>query len=182
MLSALQNSQGAIIAWAGDMGKASKRAADVVEPFMSLQHWWQLGELLTILKPIHIAQKQSEAQNSTMMEVTERWSSIGDSIRSRSQSGTFQDELRSYLEDGWVKRMNRQVHNIHWLAFYLDPSRCSEPMWEPIRGDVEKLLRDPQNPQLWREFVAFRQKSGPFFNAGCWQEKNPSFFWLEAVS
>lgn len=149
--------------------------------------WWELKELIKILKPLHIAQKESEAQNSSMMEVTERWLALHESLQTLSSQTSFKDDFYSYLEGtGWQSRILRQLEPLHWVAYHLDPARVPGKLDESSRRRIEGALRPLQNEDrsssAWHEFLAFRQKTGASYNSACWEAKSPSLFWLEAVS
>ena len=73
MLSSLHDCQEAVCEWTLITPAASTaRGREIIRTANSHSFWWQLKELIKILKPLHVAQKESEARNSSIMEVTQR--------------------------------------------------------------------------------------------------------------
>lgn len=82
MLSSLHDCQKAIYEWTVITPVASTaRRREIIRIANSHSFWWQLKELVKILKPLHITQKESEARNSSIMEVTERWQDLHEGLR-----------------------------------------------------------------------------------------------------
>jgi hypothetical protein len=103
MLTSLFESQEAIYEWALITPTSSAiKAREVVKTAKSHAFWWELKELIKILKPLHIAQKESKAQNSSIIEVTEQWLALHESLQMLSSQTSFKDDFYSYLEGtGW---------------------------------------------------------------------------------
>ena len=97
MLFSLKQSQKAIIEWTTTTKAESSPAIEIIGSIHSLPFWWQLSELLNILKRLHPALKESEAQNSTVMEVTQRWLYLEAEFRTQSRFAQFKDEFLSYF-------------------------------------------------------------------------------------
>ncbi|KAJ6041452.1 uncharacterized protein N7446_010660 [Penicillium canescens] len=187
MLSSLHDCQEAICKWTLATPAASTtRGREIVRTANSHSFWWQLKELIKILKPLHIAQKESEARNSSIMEVTQRWLYLHESLRTLASQTSLKDDFLSYLDGiGWQSRITRQLEPIHWVAYHLDPARVPGKVDESSRYHIEGVLRPLQNEDksssAWHEFLSFRQKTGAFYNASCWKANCPSLFWLEAA-
>ena len=188
MLVSLHGCQEAIYEWTLITPTASTtKGREIIRTANSHSFWWELKELIKILKPLHMAQKESEAQNSSIMEVTQRWLDLHESLRMLASQTCIKDDFFSYLDGtGWQSRLLRQLEPIHWVAYHLDPARVPGKVDETARNYIEGVLRplqsEDQSSSAWHEFLSFRQKTGAFYNASCWKAKKPSLFWLEAVS
>jgi hypothetical protein len=186
MLTSLFDSQEAILEWALNSTTAltSVKGREVIKTITSHTFWWELKELIKILKPLHIARKESEAQNSSIMEVAQRWLALYESFQILATQTSFKDDFIFYLEgSSWQSRILRQLEPLHWVAYYLNPARAGERLDHTIRNYIEGILClfEDENSSAWYEFLAFRQRIGVFYNNSCWKAKTPSLFWLEAV-
>uniref|UniRef100_A0A093V329 HAT C-terminal dimerisation domain-containing protein n=1 Tax=Talaromyces marneffei PM1 TaxID=1077442 RepID=A0A093V329_TALMA len=130
--------------------------AQIVEVLGSINSdnfWLCLEDLYTILVPLHIAQKISEASNASIMDVVLRWL-IVEAEMTKAASRT---------------RLNEDIQ--------ANFTRIEQPLEFSIKEDIRRIL-EPQD--IWFEFLQFRQKEGPFYKASCWQRSNIKDFWLEA--
>ena len=87
MLLSLMRSEEAIIEWSKNTGA---RATNAVETLRAPSFWWQLRELLAVIKPLHVAQRESEARNASVMDVCEQWIGLQTELRSLSTSTFMQ--------------------------------------------------------------------------------------------
>ena len=187
MLSSLHDCQEAVCEWTLITPAASTaRGREIIRIANSHSFWWQLKELIKIFKPLHVAQKESEARNLSIMEVTQRWLDLHESLRTLASQTSLKDDFLSYLNGiGWQSRILRQLESIHWVAYHLDPARVPGKVDQSSRSYIEGVLRPLQNDDrtssAWHEFLSFRQRTGAFYNASCWKAQSPSLFWLEAV-
>ncbi|KAA8641517.1 uncharacterized protein ATNIH1004_011653 [Aspergillus tanneri] len=101
------------------------------------------------------------------MEVTQRWLTLHETLRTLAAQTSFKDDFYSYLDGtGWQTRMLRQLEPLHWVAYHLDPARVPGKLDESARRHIEGALRPLQSEDgrstAWHEFLAFRQRTGAF--------------------
>ncbi|KAA8641564.1 uncharacterized protein ATNIH1004_011700 [Aspergillus tanneri] len=98
------------------------------------------------------------------MEVTQRWLTLHETLRTLAAQTSFKDDFYSYLDGtGWQTRMLRQLEPLHWVAYHLDPARVPGKLDESARRHIEGALRPLQSEDgrstAWHEFLAFRQRT-----------------------
>ncbi|EED14263.1 conserved hypothetical protein [Talaromyces stipitatus ATCC 10500] len=180
LLSSVFEMKQSLLEWAWIMGNHdTKQLVEVIGTIQSSDFWLLLESLCAILKPLHIAQKESESSNANVMEVIVRWLKLQNDMTTTASYMPLDPDIKSYFtEGGFEKRAKLQLLPVYWLGYWLDPSRILQPLDAPTEEDI-RLLLEPQN--AWVDFLHFRQQGGPFYNATCWQAKDISIFWLEAT-
>jgi hypothetical protein len=59
--------------------------------------------------------------------VTQHWVDTETHLRTNSKNSFFRCEFEAYLNGkGWADRIYRQLTDLHWAAFYLDPLQATE--------------------------------------------------------
>ncbi|CRG84903.1 similar to zinc finger, BED-type containing 4 [Talaromyces islandicus] len=130
----------------------------------SMDFWDTVSQILYILKPIHEAIKASESVASHAGYVLQRWFDAMRHLEACSMSKEFGDDLTHYMASKFHDRMRRQVQDLHWAAYYLNPLRTTDTM----PGTLQALL----------QFSQFRNSTGEFFEAKSWSFKErPQHFW-----
>lgn len=172
-----------LIQWAASITEEEDKAkmVEVIGIIQDITFWNILNDLCKVFKPLHIAQKNSEASNATIMEVIPRWLRLENDITTAALYTQLHEDIKSYFkEGGFAARSNLQLLPIHWVAYWLNPTTILQPI-ESSRKEQIRAILEPQ--KAWSDFLHFRQQDGPFYKAPCWQEKNDyTAFWLEAVS
>jgi hypothetical protein len=147
----------------------------------SMDFWDDLSEILVLLKPIHEHIKASEAVASHAGCVLERWFGIMRHLESFQKSWTVGNDISSYMASRFHDRMRRQVQDLHWAAYYLNPLIIHEDMPSSLQGKVFQVIeryctQKPQEATL--QFAQFRTSAGEFFQSRCWSFKtDPKSFW-----
>ncbi|KAA8652056.1 uncharacterized protein ATNIH1004_000957 [Aspergillus tanneri] len=74
------------------------------------------------------------------MEVTQRWLTLHETLRTLAAQTSFKDDFYSYLDGtGWQTRMLRQLEPLHWVAYHLDPARVPGKLDESARRQLKVL-------------------------------------------
>ncbi|KAE8552207.1 hypothetical protein EYB25_006101 [Talaromyces marneffei] len=135
--------------------------------------------LIQVFKPLHIAQKDSEALNATIFNVIPRWLKLENEMRTAALYTQLHEDIKAYFnEGGFTARANLQILSIHWVAYWLDPKRIRQPLESSTKEKIRAIL-EPQ--EVWHDFLHFRQQDGAFYKARCWEESEITIFWLEAA-
>jgi hypothetical protein len=185
LLHSVTRSQEALREWAKSFLPSGKStiAQKVKNTLTDPTFWVHIFELLTLLRPLHIAQKASEANNVNIMGVVDRWIGIESHLLSHVKTSSFCQELEHYLSAaGWRNRIEKQLTPLHWLAYFLDHRRLDKVLLGDRKHRVHVLLKglSPEG-KLLRDFLLFRHKRGAFSTAD-YAEEDPSTFWLIMVS
>ena len=149
--------------------------------------WSQLEQLEQLLRPIHRAQIQSEADGSTISLVIDRWQFLRTEIVAVCDA--YQHDNTTLLA-AFEKRFERQTSPIHWAAKSLVPSNAGCVLKFPPnkKREAEIFFREHCNPDEWPRLIAdlrhFHERDGPFSSSqsDLWDLKErPKDFWF-AVS
>lgn len=147
--------------------------------------WSHLGKLLSVFKPINEAIRMSESTTSDISKVLNRWLSINRHLIDCQRVKPFEEDLCKFNMTTFHQRLGKQVSDIHWAIFYLNPVNCNLKMPPALQTRVNNVIRqyclDPQ--AALEEFTSFRAKDGSFFQASCWEyTDNLVLFWKMQVS
>jgi hypothetical protein len=147
--------------------------------------WSHLGKLISLFKPIDEAIRMSESTKSDVSKVSQRWLSINRHLVDCQRFKPFEDDLCKFNMTTFHQRLDKQVSDIHWAIFYLDPANCNVNMLPALQKRVNNIIRrycvDPG--VALEEFTSFRAKDGAFFEASCWDYTNdPKLFWKMQIS
>jgi hypothetical protein len=148
--------------------------------------WIHLGKLILLLKPIDEAIRKSEAVGSDLSKVLKRWKSLQSHLVSSERFKPFEHDIRDYNTNKFDQRMEKQVSDMHWVIFYLDPTNQDLWMVPNIQRRVNNFIQqycDIDASIAIEEFTAFRTKDGSFFEAACWDyTSDAKRFWRMQVS
>lgn len=182
LLSSVNELKESLITWAATITAKDDKAKtiEIIGIIQDITFWNILNDLCKVFKPLHIAQKKSEASNASIIEVIPRWLLLENEMRTAALYTHLHEDIKAYFtEGGFTARSNLQLLPIHWAAYWLDPRRIQQPLDSERKEQIRGIL-EPQ--KAWDQFLYFRQQSGPFYKAVCWERKDPVQFWLEAVS
>jgi hypothetical protein len=130
-----------------------------------------LKKLMALLKPIYEAIRMSESTRSDLSKVLKRWTSLHTHLIDCERFRPFEADLQAYNASRFTPRMGKQVIDVHWTIFYLDPINTHVHMTPVIRKRVNKVIQhycvDPG--MAIEEFASFRAKDGSFYDAACWE-------------
>ncbi len=148
---------------------------------ISSEFWMHLEGLIDILKPISEAIKMSEADRSTIGYVAKRWMGIKDDWRTTEL--LIQDVDWPDIPRRHELRMNRQVTDINWLAYALNPTlfRLTDQQKATASQQIRLLASDPDMQLKCQvEFLEFRVKSNRFHaNRTEWSaDVGARLFWM----
>ena len=113
----------------------------VIASLLDHDFWQDLEELEIIIGYIHEQQLMSESGKSHIGHIASRWKGIKDYLQSllsrpgfRASQHLHQIFAPRVHRSGkprlsvWDERLKKQVMDIHWAAYYLDPSTHNEEM------------------------------------------------------
>ncbi len=161
--------------------------------------WHDLEDVLVVLSLVREEQKQLESSKSNLGHVVHRWKRIKTHLRNlhpryEHHNGNVNDlfsprinERGKQLKSWWNLRIEKQVLDIHWVAYHLDPVNHS------ISLGLEQtcVLRFPckyVNPmhfqQVQMDLLMFKRRARPFKSTSGWweMETQPLIFWELARS
>jgi len=165
---------------------------EALDAIMDREMWSKLEALREVLQPIDERLRMSESGKSHLGHVLGRWKDILKHLHAQSKE---HKELASFLADGsdggFVNRYNRQVLDIHIVAYYLMPETTlndiqNESAAIPIgfERQIKAFFRrhsfsDEHYRHLWHQFNCFWTQQPPFeAERQCWEEfKDPYLFW-----
>lgn len=92
------------------------------------EFWSGLDDLITIMRPIHKAQKISKANNATVDQVYSCWLNLQNHINQSAAFSQFERNLHEYLALRFRQRLNKQFSPAHRAAHYLHPANIQKPL------------------------------------------------------
>lgn len=182
LIMSVNELKGSLIQWAESVSEDSdkNKLVEVVGIIQDITFWNILNDLCKVFKPLHIAQKDSEASDATIVNVIPRWLTLENEMRTAALYTQLHEDIKAYFtEGGFTARANLQLLPIHWVAYWLDPKRILQPLESLVKEQIRAIL-EPQ--EAWHDFLQFRHQRGAFYKARCWEESDITIFWLEAVS
>lgn len=176
----------------------------VINAVMTHQSWNDLSDVLLVMEVIHEQQKMSESGKAHLGYVIKRWKTIETHLRSfRTRAGFSAIEaVGNIFLDGathtktgrprpavFQSRFEKQILDIHWVAYHLDPRSHQEGLQGEELVKVKRFLflhlstLDPLEAQQIRiQLCNFKRHTDEFRSTGeFWEEaKNPELFWSMA--
>lgn len=165
--------------------------------------WDDIEDLLEILKKLHKCQVMSESSHAHLGLVVQRWHDIENHLRSLKNRPGFarSTEIESIFQPRidkkgrqnksvWKTQYEKQVIDIHFVAYHLDPNKCHVACNGPELPLVSKFLDSFTNStdedkriETRRLFHSFKRRQHEFIaTAPLWASaKNPVLFWMEAA-
>ncbi|KAJ5103082.1 hypothetical protein N7532_003611 [Penicillium argentinense] len=171
-----------------DLGEAGRELATVANYH---KFWGQLNELLVLIEPLDEAIRMSESGGANLMKVVCRWMSLRAHIQQCQEGSSLGKDLAEFIPHDLTPRIDRQLTDLHWAAFYLDPKNHSSktPITkrDQVIRTIQKYCVSPDNidasAEAIDEFFTFRGRQGSFFKSVCWDFiDNPIRFWRMQVS
>jgi hypothetical protein len=169
---------------------------EVSGDLMNRRFWADLDQFLEIIQPIHEGQVMSEADNSHIGHVVNRWLGIERHFETIVQRAPNDDGAPAGLcLEPYARRLQRQIQPLHWAAHYLDPLNVGRPFESQVVYDaVHRLInyldgaeymfdyRPPAGvavPAI-HKFALYRAQDGPFHeHSPAWgAAENPRAFWV----
>lgn len=147
--------------------------------------WIYLGRLIQIIKPLHEAIKMSESVKSDMSKVLQRWLNINRHLLACQPLQPFSEDIEAFSRITFRQRLEKQLTDMHYIMYYLDPKNCHTNLQPQLQRRVNNVISKyySDSASAVAEFVAFRTKSGVFFEAPCWDHTaDPKLFWRMHVS
>lgn len=164
--------------------------------------WNNLDDLRQVLGLLHEEQVKSESGKAHIGYVIVRWHKIEHHLRSLQHHATFTpgQKLDALFSDRtnragnlcssiWGIRFNKQVMDIHWAAYHLDPDHQPIAMTPTTQANVlrymlKTITGDAEKRELRINFFAFKQQDQPFdITNEIWAEKKePLLFWQMAFT
>ncbi|KAE8549030.1 hypothetical protein EYB25_007545 [Talaromyces marneffei] len=142
--------------------------------------WIYLGRLIQIIKPLHEAIKMSESVKSDMSKVLQRWLNINRHLLACQPLQPFSEDIEAFSRITFRQRLEKQLTDMHYIMYYLDPKNCHTNLQPQLQRRVNNVISKycSDSASAVAEFVAFRTKSGVFFEALCWDHTaDPKLFW-----
>lgn len=180
----------------GELPAAKRLKQSVLDVIGDNGFWVELELMREFLKPINEYLKMSESGKSHLGHVLHRWKDIFKHLEIKKREF---NEVNTFLSDGiFAQRYNRQVLDIHIVAYYLMPQTTLRDIQNvdfqaraiPINFEqqIGKFFRRYSSSEedaqvLIREFFCFRSQVHPFEPTRlCWaQADEPVKFWDAAV-
>ncbi|QGA14809.1 hypothetical protein EYB26_002465 [Talaromyces marneffei] len=181
LINSVNELKESLIQWAQSVSEDSDKSklVEIIGIIQDITFWNILNDLCRVFKPLHIAQKDSEALNATIFNVIPRWLKLENEMRTAALYTQLHEDIKAYFnEGGFTARANLQILSIHWVAYWLDPKRIRQPLESSTKEKIRAIL-EPQ--EVWHDFLHFRQQDGAFYKARCWEESEITIFWLEAA-
>lgn len=130
----------------------------------------------------------SESIKLNMAKVLQRWLNINQHLIASKVLRPFSEDLKTFIKISLCQRMKKQLINLHYTIFFLNPKNYNTKMTPPVQRRVYNTilkycsdLRDPGT--ALKEFIGFRNKTGDYFEALCWEyTADPKLFWNIQVS
>lgn len=152
----------------------------VQEIILNRTFWADLEDMREIISVIYEAQKKSESDKSHLGYVAARWLEIRDHLIGIARRQPGAEVLLPIFE----KRMNRQVRDIHWAAYYLNPINVGAPTTIARQNAVLRYFTvvkpDHESHKCQTAFFHYRAHFGAFYDANpAWRlaDSDPIAFW-----
>jgi hypothetical protein len=133
--------------------------------------WWQRLECLRLLiKPLHLAQKLSENDRSTVGMVVPRWRQLCAEIEG-TVNLLYKEEVLERIDE----RMAIQTTDIHHAAYLLNcqidqPEQTKED-WYAAARFLNAHIDDDEFASFWSQLAQFRSRSGVFARPELWKDQ-----------
>lgn len=164
---------------------------------MDREFWLDLEDLMEVIKPLHQNQLMSESGRAHLGYVLSRWKQIYQHLYGLSNRPGFKPApylLRLFTDRPmatsiqpslWKARFERQITDIHRIAYHLDPANYAEEVSPEDAAAIRRILDQylDGNPEEKAEdrnhFLDFKQQTNTFSIANeVWLDmNNPSSFW-----
>jgi hypothetical protein len=156
---------------------------------LDIEFWGKITELLELLHPINEKQKMSEDNRATLATVAQDWAEIQYHLEQKANSTSFYagditDFLGEVGEDrgsAWEQRVNRQISDIHIVAYFLRPQNYDKPITDYHQDRIREVFQQYITDWLsaYKLFFNFREQRGLFSVASkVWEMvKDRDLFW-----
>ncbi|KAJ5142933.1 uncharacterized protein N7515_001720 [Penicillium bovifimosum] len=166
MLKSVQRSELALRAYFARLPEPDGSTRELQAAVNSYDFWGQLLDLVVLLRPVDEAIRESESGGASLLQVVNLWMSLRDELQTLLVGISFSMELAGFIPDGMTARIDRQLTNLHWTAYYLHPANHSIEMPSTKADQVTETIRkycvDPDNidasTEAVDEFFAFRAR------------------------
>jgi hypothetical protein len=163
-------------------------ASDDFRLLITSEHFWfKLREMKRLLQPIHELQVMSESTHANLHFVYERWMKIKAHLVELSDPNKFYfaRDIQAYLnrqgKHGFQFRFERQVQDIHLLAYILAPHNRTnyEGMDAKSKERIHSTIEGMGGAELLEAFFEYTTQEGAFHTTKtCWNHvDNPKLFW-----
>jgi hypothetical protein len=154
----------------------------IANKIRSYEFWGLLDELIDLLGPIDEAIRMSESGKSNLSKVVERWLDIRSQLsKVSSRYMQFKVEVTHFLANIMPYRQQKQLTDLHWAAFILDPTHSDHPLDGEQEDRIIKLIQrfSPTDPKAAiRDFANWRGRTGSFYKSLAWEiQSDASSFW-----
>jgi hypothetical protein len=133
--------------WARDLQNKCENE-DILIYLGDVLFWNNVDELLEIFKPFHEAQIMSESSKSNLSYVYSRWNKVKNYLT--TQHALIRTDLLSVYEE----RFEKQISEIHLMAFYLNPVNQAAQFENP--GDLNKCTTFLKDYFEYDDYIAAR--------------------------
>lgn len=186
----------------GDSEKVSNHRK-VLKNIADRRLWDDIEELLEIWRKIHECQIMTESSNAHLGLVVQRWYDIENHLKTlRNRPGfartaeidtIFQSRINKngcQYPSVWKTQFQKQVIDIHFVAYHLDPNNCHIACNGPELPMISQFLdtfipstNEEERTETRRLFHCFKRRQHEFIvTAPFWSSaKNPALFWMEAA-
>jgi Protein of unknown function (DUF 659)/hAT family C-terminal dimerisation region len=160
MLSSVMRSKDALRDFADDHRAGC--TPNIKDTLQSSNFWSQLDDLIRLLKPVHEFQVESEGSSSHMGLVYARWLRIVAHF-SKQRDVDFRTQLLTITQ----KRLDKQITNLHILAFLLNPHylklyEMTAQLQDQALAALRENVADKDYQQVQADFLNFRAQRGHF--------------------
>lgn len=192
LMESVVRSKEALLAYAFDNSavfppKKDKLANPIKTYLLDPDFWSGLDDLITILRPVHEAQKISESNSATVDQVYERWLQLQRHLNRNAAQSRFEYDLHHYLVLRFRQRLNRQLNSSHRTAHYLHQLHITKPLDMLKQAEILGFLRahssSSEHTQIENEFYDFRERQNNFSPVkGAWENSDDAvLFWRKMV-
>ena len=160
MLSSVMRSKDALRDYSDDHRAGC--TPQIKDTLQESNFWSELDDLMRLLKPVHDFQVESEGSSSHMGLVYARWRRIIAHF-SKQREVEFRTQLLALAQ----KRMDKQVMNLHTLAFLLNPHylklyEMTAEMQDQALDALRENVADKDYQQAQADTLNFRAQRGHF--------------------
>jgi hypothetical protein len=195
-INSLIRSKIALKAYAIDNTKGLDASEFIKTQLLDHRFWNNLEDVKEVLQLIHEQQKMSESNRAHLGYVVTRWKKIADHLRQLIARTNYPhaDRIRTIFTPRpnakgdlihlWNDRFNKQVTDIHFAAYHLDPANqhiaatIDEEM--ALLGCLKRYTYTEEAFRATRkQYYQFKSRTGPWLTSNhMWSEMNdPLLFW-----
>jgi hypothetical protein len=135
MLMSVKRSEQAFRAYFTSRTELSEATGELATVANRHEFWGQLSELLVLVETGDEAIQMSKSSGANLMTVVYRWMSLRAHIQQFQPGSSFSKDLAEFILNYMTPRIDRQLTDLHWTAYYLDQKNHSSEMPIAKRSD-----------------------------------------------